>query len=297
VQFLLQRFYKRKAIAKPNLLYYWWRHIGNAGRTRSARSAPKIYSDANQIAQEITRQGIVVGSSAQFLSVEGQQALAEAAKGVLERSGKSQVQNIVAGGASDDKKSYLVRLVSSEEEHSLNSPLLKLALDDKLLEIVSEYLGLWPRLHSIGAWVNFPTKDKAVKSQLWHRDPEDVKLVKVFIYLVDVDEKCGPFSYIKKSHPFSEGAAKVPEHKDVKRITDEEMQVAFPTKLWMACTGPANTMILADTVGYHRGGKPLEGVRVLITFTYTSGLPFEERELNIKGQPAGVNDIQRAALN
>ena len=27
---------------------------------------------------------------------------------------------------------------------------------------------------------------------------------------------------------------------------------------WIACTGPANTMILADTVGFHRGGKPTE---------------------------------------
>ena len=298
MQSLLKRVYQRKAIAKPGLLFYWWRNIGNASRTRRARAAPDAYSDAKQIAEEITQQGIVMGPSDQFLSAEGKQALAEASKRVLELSSQSKVRNTVAGGTSDDKKSFLVRLVSPEENHPSDSPLLKLALDNKLLEIVSQYLGLWPRLHSIGAWVNFPTKNQPEKSQLWHRDPEDVKLLKVFIYLVDVDENCGPFSYIRKSHPFSNGAAKVPTHKDSKRITDEEMQQAFPSNLWLACTGPANTMILADTIGYHRGGKPLEGIRVLITLTYTSGVPFEDRSLHIEGRPAWISTaIQEAALS
>ncbi len=122
--------------------------------------------------------------------------------------------------------------------------------------------------------------------------------MKVFIYLVDVDENCGPFSYIRKSPPFTEGAAKVPVHKNAKRTSDAEMQQTFPASTWLACTGPAETMILADTVGYHRGGKPLEGIRVLVTFTYTSGTPFGDRELHIAGQPAWIkSDIQKAALN
>lgn len=297
MQFLLQRLYKRKAIAKPNLLYYWWRDIANAKRARGMRAKPGVYSDTKQLAEQITQQGILVGPSNQFLSAEGQQALTEASKSILEISSQSQVQNIVAGGTSQDKKSYLVRLVSSEQEHSSDSPLLRLALDEKLLEIVSGYLGLWPRLHAIAAWLNFPTKDQPMEAQLWHRDPEDLKLVKVFIYIADVDVNCGPFSYIPKTHPFSDGAAKVPEHKDFKRITDEEMHATFPSDSWLKCTGPAKTMILADTVGYHRGGKPTEGVRILVTFTYTSGTPFGERKLRIKGHPAWVTTaIQRAAL-
>ncbi len=63
-----------------------------------------------------------MGPRDRFLSLEGQQALTEAAKEVLDRSNQSQV---------------------------------------------------WPCLHSIAAWVNFPTKDEVEKSQLWHRDPED----------------------------------------------------------------------------------------------------------------------------
>jgi hypothetical protein len=56
-------------------------------------------------------------------------------------------------------------------------------------------------------------------------------------------------------------------------------------------------MILADTVGYHRGGKPTNGNRILITFTYTSGAPLSDRRLQVSGRPTWVmDDRQRLAL-
>jgi hypothetical protein len=57
-------------------------------------------------------------------------------------------------GFSDDRKDYCIRLIPSEQEHAPNSPLLRLALDRKLLEIVSLYLGMWPRLNLISAWLS-----------------------------------------------------------------------------------------------------------------------------------------------
>jgi hypothetical protein len=216
---------------------------------------------------------------------------------VLGISRTEAVQATLAKGNSDYKKSYLVNLVPWEYEHTLDSPLVRLALDKKLLEIVSCYLGMWPRLHAIGAWLNFPTQGEAVEAQLWHRDPEDMKLVKAFIYLVDVGEDCGPFAYIPQTHPFSVGAALTPKHKDKKRITDREMSETFPPETWRVCTGPAHTMILADTVGYHRGGKPVSGNRILITFTYTSGASLSDRRLRVNGQSAwAMDEIQKLAL-
>jgi len=156
---------------------------------------------------------------------------------------------------------------------------------------------MWPRLHAVGAWLNFPTEDKAKEAQLWHRDPEDLKIIKVFIYLSDVGPENGPFCYIPKTHPFSSGAGTVPIHKDKKRILDDEMLSAIPTESWIACTGPAHTMIIADTVGYHRGGKPATGTRLLITFTYTSGTPLVKRALRVMSQPTWItHHIQNYAL-
>ena len=39
---------------------------------------------------------------------------------------------------------------------SPDDPLLHVALDRKLLEIVAGYLGMWPCLNSVGVWLNYP---------------------------------------------------------------------------------------------------------------------------------------------
>jgi hypothetical protein len=82
------------------------------------------------------------------------------------------------------------------------------------------------------------------------------------------------------------------------RITDEEMSVVIDPSKWMACVGPANTMILADTVGYHRGGHATNGNRLLITFVYTSEVHLNKNPINMTGWPSWhMSDLQRAALS
>ena len=290
---------KRNPPEKPNMAYYWWRYVRNAKRTLQAQSYLPSDPDVARIAQQLVERGIVFDLADQFLTKEGQIALLEVSTEVLDLSRASKTQVIVAGGGTDHSKSYLVFLIPWDAEHLADSPLIKLGLDKKLLGIVSSYLGLFPQLHAIGAWLNFPTQDEAKETQLFHRDPEDAKIIKVFIYLNDVDENCGPFTYIPGTHPFGSAAAKRPEHMSGIRISDEDMNAVLPREAWLQCTGPANTMILADTVGYHRGQKPKNRNRILITFTYTSGKPFKgkARRFNIKGHPSWIMDeIQRFAL-
>jgi hypothetical protein len=290
---------QRKALTKQNAIYFRWRYVANATRTwREFRSRIGRDEHVRQLARELSERGIVVGQAETRLSDEGRQALAEALAFIVKLSQRSEVQSIVSEGLNRGRaKDYLVRIVPWEFKHTADSPLLKLALDRKLLEIVSAYLGMWPRLHGVGAWLNLPTESQPKKSQLWHRDPEDLKLIKVFIYLNDVGVDNGPFCYIPKSHPFSSGAGKVPLHKGDKRILDDEMTTAFPEDSWVECTGPANTMIIADTVGFHRGGRVKTGTRLLLTFTYTSGKPLVERDLLVSGSPVWISHpIQRLAL-
>jgi hypothetical protein len=200
------------------------------------------------------------------------------------------------GPQTDKRKKYLVELVRGASIHESDSPLLKVALDTKLLEIVASYLGLWPSLYSVGAWLNYPIGEPPMSSQLWHRDPEDLKIVKAFIYLVDVDEERGPFCYIPGTQSFGERANIVPVHRDGMRITDEEMATVIKPEDWIKCTGPAGTMILADTVGFHRGGYAKNGNRVLITFTYTSGIPLKPTKARVRDKPGWLQaQIQEAA--
>ncbi|MFQ5566624.1 MAG: phytanoyl-CoA dioxygenase family protein [Paracoccaceae bacterium] len=294
---------KRRAMVKPEASYYYWRYAVNSLRTWRAMRHVPAYSDTARIAQELEEEGIVRGDTSVFLTGEGQRHFAEVSRQMLETSRSPEVREILeSDGASVDvsgnpkKASYLVNLLSRGEVYSPDSALIKLVLDAKLLEIIAAYLGLWPRVHAVNGWLNFPTDDTAQASQMWHRDPEDLKMIKVFIYLVDVDEDRGPFSFVPKTHSFGADAGKVPEHKDRKRITDEEINLVFPPEKHLICTGPANTMVLADTVGYHRGGKPRSGNRILLNITYTSAWP-SKRQLSVRGKPSWqMNEMQRRAL-
>ena len=52
-------------------------------------------------------------------------------------------------------------------------------------------------------WYNLPVEQSElpVDSERWHRDHEDRKIVKLYLYLVDVEEQMGPFTYIRSSQP------------------------------------------------------------------------------------------------
>jgi hypothetical protein len=95
-------------------------------------------------------------------------------------------------------------------------------------------------------WLNYPTDRPPEVSQLWHRDPGDLQLVKAFVYLVDVNERCGPFTYIPRTHPFGAETAKARHLETKKRPPNNRMSRVFPPESWRVRTGSANTMILAD---------------------------------------------------
>ena len=291
---IFRRRHRRTALPRKNATYLIWRYVGNASRTWKAKFAKRKYPEAKRLGVDLDKAGILCGSSTDFLSEDGQSALAEASGFVLGLANAAMAN--VKNPQTKESKKYLVELVRGVSIHEADSPLLKVALDTKLLEIVSSYLGLWPSLYSIGAWLNYPIGEAPISSQLWHRDPEDLKIIKVFIYLVDVDEECGPFCYIPGTQSFGKHANLVPVHKDSMRITDEEMATAIGPGNWTTCTGPAGTMILADTVGYHRGGYAKRGNRILITLTYTSGTPMKPRKAQVKEKPAWFKaQIQKAA--
>ena len=120
----------------------------------------------------------------------------------------------------------------------------------------------------------------------------------MFIYLIDVGETNGPFCYVPGSHPFGRNASLVPQSQKKSRVLNSEMIVTVPSGAWRVCTGPARTLIMADTVGYHRGGKPSQGERIIVTFTYTSGVPMTDRRLLVRGAPSWpMTALQRAALS
>ena len=291
--------FKRRAMAKRNYIYYAWRYIANALPTYHAVANRTVHRGLDDTNRELREQGIVTGTTARFLTDAGLAALREASRTILKTSESDRVRAVVEGAASStsSKKDFLVNLVKYDKGVPPDDPLLQVALDQRLLEIVASYFGLWPTLHSVAAWLNYPTDEPPAVSQLWHRDPEDLQIIKVFIYLSDVGEQSGPFSYIPRTHSFGAEVERARQCESSKRLSDEDMSRVFEPSIWRVCTGAAGTMVLADTIGYHSGGKPTSGVRMLVTFTYTSATPMMARKLRVAGMPNwAAAPIQRFAI-
>jgi hypothetical protein len=168
-------------------------------------------------------------------------------------------------------KLYMVGLLGETPAFDLTDKFLALALNEKILRIVCGYLGMFSRLVYMDLWYNVPTTGRDLYSQRWHRDPDDRKEVKVFFYLRDVDEESGPFSYIPGTHNGGRFRRVIPQTIRISRYPPEgAIEKRFPEDRRQVCTGPAGTLIFADTTGFHKGGHSITAARLLFTAVYTT---------------------------
>ena len=185
------------------------------------------------------------------------------------------------------RKAFLVPLLGADPTLDAESAFVRFALQPRILEVVHAYFGMYVRLRYYNIWQNLVTTEPAHQSQLWHRDPEDRIILKLFVALEDVDEGCGPFTYAAGTHTAGRSRSQ-PDHLHhdgpTPRSSDEQMAAVVPRDRWVRATGPRGTVFLADTRGYHRGGRALEHDRVLFVCQYLSraagrdGLPTRGHE-------------------
>lgn len=164
------------------------------------------------------------------------------------------------------------------------------------------HLNLAPKLKgfSLLSTVVVPPGTPTYLSQRWHRDPEDKKMIKVFLYLTDMDELgAGPFIYVRKSqlggkwrHLFPQRlpVGRYPEEGAVKRLVPEEdTQVNF---------APAGTVIFCDMSGLHKGGFSIKKPRVMFTGGFTSQASIHPQGYVLPDQSllAGYSALARFAI-
>jgi hypothetical protein len=179
------------------------------------------------------------------------------------------------------KKVFLVNLWEGESSDAdqgkpaldLAHPFTRFSLSQPILAIANAYLGMFSKFRAWRLEATIPTPGgvRARSSQRWHRDEEDRKLVKVFLYLNDVDEAAGPFMYLARSQ---EGGRwrnifpLVPPRGTRAMSGDEDSKI--PVKDMAVMTGPAGTIIFCDTSGLHKGGLATGKVRFMYTSVHTS---------------------------
>ena len=131
-----------------------------------------------------------------------------------------------------------------------------------LLAAVAKVLGGKPTIGYMAAWWSLPANDgKAMHAENYHRDVDDWRFVKLFVYLTDVDDESGPHIFVPGSH----NADKLT---DIRRYTEDEVFAAFGRDCEKRFTGPAGTAFLENTYGFHRGLPPLRRPRLAISVTY-----------------------------
>jgi hypothetical protein len=195
------------------------------------------------------------------------------------------------GGATrSESKDFLEKLLP--DRLTLDSPHVALALEPQVVALANAYLGMRSYLRALDVWRNVPTPDPPKLSQLWHRDYDDAINLKLFVYLTDVGLESGPFTFAPGTQP---GGPRRLSIKD--RVDDDEMAELVPPEEWVVATGEAGTVVLADTCGYHKGGKPTKGERVLWTAQFTSGAAGAERNFELEANGgASLTREQRWAV-
>ncbi len=168
------------------------------------------------------------------------------------------------------------------------APWVRLATAVPLLDLVNSYRGELNRLYEVDQWftVPYPRSVDRVDSQRWHRDPEHAHVVKVFVYFSDVDDEAGPFEYVRGSAEGGRYSHLWPWADGHRYVAAEELEPAVAPEDRLTATGPAGTMIVADTGGFHRGGFARTRPRVLSTSTY---LPPDTRKRRFKLDYSGLN--------
>jgi len=200
-------------------------------------------------------------------------------------------------------KTYLRQLIKSDSFIDLKNPFMRLMLEQRVLEIVNAYFEVFARLRTLELCVAEVKKPGAhpVRSQCWHRDPEDKKMCKMFLYLNDVDETTGPLWYVEGSQYGGRHRNIFPQQVPAGYYPPEgAVETHVPKKDIKPLTGRAGTIIFADTSGLHKGGYSTEKERIMFTVCYktdaSSWPAWPRHPENAKEQYEVLNLLARHAL-
>ena len=199
-------------------------------------------------------------------------------------------------------KEFVVRLHSYGAELGLDDPWFRVVASRRLLDLANTYLEMWAKLEYVDVWYSVPQPAEAqrISSQRWHRDYNDKHLLKVFLYLVDVDEHMGPFQYVPGSQPggpYAHAWRWQPLGQNYP--TEEELEALIPASSIKAFTAPKGTLIFCNSAGFHRGGFSTTDPRVLATATYSSPASLASltvRSYEVNGSLDGLDAPTRFAL-
>lgn len=240
----------------------WFYILNHGGKKLYSKTSQELNPTARKVVADITRYGIATVHIDELFPQSGRLLL-------LQNAARELLQNAKVR----EKKTFLSELWEPFPIIRREDPFVQLFLDDAVLAIVNGYMGMYTRFyyHMLGLIRPMTDKAEARQSQRWHRDPEDKKIVKMFLYLNDVDEDTGPFTYIVSSHYGGRWRYVFPQRPPHGYYPlDGAVEKIIPSTYTKVCTGRAGTIIFCDTSGLHKGGYAKKHERLMYTAGFLS---------------------------
>lgn len=256
-----------------------WKVLANPKATRLFEgSKPELSNAQRRVVIDLQNIGVATIHITDLFGAEGARLWEDFKKVAHSFIDKESTQKEIEkfkSGQNTSWKDYVIRMHPTGTEINLEHFMLQMPLRPELLDTVNSYLGLWSKMIGADLWYTIPINSGRGRtaSQNWHRDPEDRKLVKVFLYLFDVGPDAGPLEYIPESRIGRKYDYLWPETTGGGGYgypPQEEIEKAVPASDRIACTVPAGTFVFCDTSGFHRGGYSTGKERVLGNWIYVT---------------------------
>lgn len=266
-----------------------------ASRGRFGEAQPQLDDVQQSILSDVRQHGYSVRSFHDLVpDAEQWRALEEQ----RERFVASTEADLAAGGEHvrvRPGKEFVVRLQSYGVELGSADPWFRVVSSQRLLDLANAYLEMWSKLEYVDVWYSVPqpAEGTRISSQRWHRDYNDKHLLKVFLYLVDVDEDMGPFQYVAGSQPggpYADAWGWQPLGQNYP--TEEELEARVPATAVKKFVGPAGTLVFCNTAGFHRGGFSTTKPRVLATATYSSPASLASLTVRSYEYSGGLDELE-----
>jgi ectoine hydroxylase-related dioxygenase (phytanoyl-CoA dioxygenase family) len=172
-------------------------------------------------------------------------------------------------------KTFIQRLVDNDFEFdNLESAITQYCLNEDVMKACANYFGLSPKLTSFKIWRSHQTEStERSASQNWHRDYNEYKMVRVFLYFNEVNKNNGAGEYVTGTHYMGDSYTKLQDSEDgiSRYATEEQVKKEFEDCRTLIAEGSAGTMFFVDTAGLHRGGyHPVPGERRVSLTTFST---------------------------
>jgi hypothetical protein len=178
----------------------------------------------------------------------------------------------------DDQRSYSVQtrqranlsklsyeeIAATEKVIALRDPLVHIpeiigiAFHESILRIAANFLSCVPPLYRITVVRDFP-HDRPLHSSNFHKDNDESDSLQIFIYLVDIDDRCGPLVYIPGSNHYDVRSCRPLLSRDLGlpgndgRLSDGEVERIYPRNTWAVLKTTRGSIAAIHGNGIHKG--------------------------------------------